>query len=393
MTPVGLVAIVVSLAALAAFSTRPTATRILFFLGLIILHFAACFAAYHYFQSNVSDATGYYYDRLGMVRWKFQSGTVFTVKMVQFLRAIIGGSYLDYFLLFQTFGIWGLAFLMRTFEEIHELAGVPPTTTSYLLLLLPGLHFWTSFIGKDAPLFFAVALSVWATIRLDRRFMGFALAIGVMLLFRPHIALVAIISGAGAAFFARDTAPLAKAILLAIALAAATYIAATVESTLQIQFNNANSISDWFASQSEASKQFASGSAVLDASFPIRLFSLLFRPLFIDAASAMALVASFENLVMLLVIGFLLINWRQLVWISRSAFFVQFAAIFAIVLTILLAAVYYNVGLGLRQRTMIMPALLTVFVAHWAVRQRWRARARQVPTLTPPPTRGFVSSD
>lgn len=379
MTPVGLVAIVVSLAALAAFSTRPTATRILFFLGLIILHFAACFAAYHYFQSNVSDATGYYYDRLGMVRWKFQPGTVFTVKMVQFLKAIIGGSYLDYFLLFQTFGIWGLAFLMRTFEEIHELAGVPPTTTSYLLLLLPGLHFWTSFIGKDAPLFFAVALSVWAAIRLSRRFVGFALAIGVMLLFRPHIALVAITAVAGAAFLARGTAPLARAILLAIALAAATYIVATVESTLQIRFNNADSISDWFSRQSEASKQFTSGSAVLGASFPFRLFSLLFRPMFLDATSAMALVASVENLVMVFVIGVLLFNWRRVLQISRSAFFVQFTAIFSVILITLLAAVYYNVGLGLRQRTMIMPALLTVFMAYWAVRQRRRLEAQGAP--------------
>ncbi|HET7816883.1 MAG TPA: hypothetical protein VFK58_04835 [Sphingomicrobium sp.] len=373
MSPTSVLAIVLSFAAFAMFSARPTANRALFFFGLVTLHFAACIASYAYFQTNVTDATGYYYDSLGMNRWPFQLGTVFTVKLVQFLKDIIGGSYFDYFLLFQTFGIWGLALLMRTFEEIHELAGVPPTTASYLLLVLPGLHFWTSFIGKDAPLFFAVAICVWATIRLRRRLVGFAIGVGLMVLFRPHIALVTTIALAGAAFFARGTGPLARVVLVVVAAAAAGYIATTLESTFHIRFSSADAVFDWFARQGEISKQFTSGSAVMNASFPFRLFSLLFRPLFLDAATPMALVASLENLVMLFVIGFLIFKWRQMVRVARSAFFVQFAAIFAVVLTILLATVYYNVGLGLRQRTMIMPALLTVFMALWAVRQRQRA--------------------
>lgn len=390
MTPVGLFAIILSLAALAAFSARPTPNKILFFFGIIGLHLAACFASYAYFQSNVSDATGYYYDSLGMVRWKFQPGTVFTVKLVQFLKDVIGGSYFDYFLVFQTFGVWGLAYLTRTFEEIHDLAEMPPTAASYILLLIPGLHFWTSFIGKDAPLFLAVALCVWSTIQLHRRLIAFALGIGIMLLFRPHIALIAIIALAGAAFFARGNGFLVRAGLLAIALGAAAYTAATVESTFQIRFNNADSISDWFSRQSEASQQFTGGSAVLNASFISRLLSLLFRPLFVDATTAVALVASFENLFMLVIIGFLIFNWRGLLRLSRSVFFLQFAAIFATVLTVLLAAVYYNVGLGLRQRTMIMPALLTVFMTCWAVRARQRAEARQASAKAMPllPTNG-----
>lgn len=391
MSPISILAIVFSLAAFSMFSARPTANRALFFLALVAQHFAASIASYAYFQTNVSDASGYYYDSLGMNRWPFQLGTVFTVKLVQFLKGTIGGSYLDYFLLFQTFGIWGLAFLMRTFEEIHELAGVPPTTASYLFLLLPGLHFWTSFIGKDPPLFFAVALCVWATIRLRQRLVAFAVGVGVMMLFRPHIALVATIALAGAAFFARGTGPVARLALLAVAAAAAAYIAATLESTFQIRFSSADSVVDWFARQGELSKQFTGGSAVMNASFPFRLFSLLFRPLFLDAATAMALVASFENLVMLFVIGFLLFNWRDLLRVARSAFFLQFAAIFAVVLTILLATVYYNVGLGLRQRTMIMPALLTVFIAYWAVRKRQRAHAPEESAVAASPAYGSAS--
>jgi len=330
-------------------------------------------ASYAYFQTNVSDATGYYFDSLGMERWPFTLGTVFTVKLVQFLRDTIGGSYFDYFLLFQAFGLWGLAFLLRTFEEIHELAGVAPTTASYLVLMIPGLHFWTSFIGKDAPLFLAASLCVWATIKLRRRLPAFALGIGMMTLFRPHIALVAVIALAGAAFFARGTGPVARVALVAVAAAAAVYIGATLESTFQLRFSSADAVFDWFARQGEISKQFTSGSAVLNASYPFRLFSLLFRPMFLDATTPMALVASFENLAMLFMIGFVLFNWREFYRLSRSAFFLQFAALFAVTLIILLAAVYYNVGLGLRQRTMIMPALLTVFITMWAVRQRRRA--------------------
>ena len=61
--------------------------------------------------------------------------------------------------------------------------------------------------------------------------------------------------------------------------------------------------------------------------------------------------------------------------VARAAMFARFALFFFVMLTILLAMVNYNVGLGLRQKMMMMPALLVFFAAMMAVR---RARKQAV---------------
>ena len=49
--------------------------------------------------------------------------------------------------------------------------------------------------------------------------------------------------------------------------------------------------------------------------------------------------------------------------LTRQVFFIRFALVFSIIITLTLALVYYNVGLGLRQKMMIMPGLLVFFAA------------------------------
>jgi multisubunit Na+/H+ antiporter MnhG subunit len=99
---------------------------------------------------------------------------------------------------------------------------------------------------------------------------------------------------------------------------------------------------------------------------------LMFRPFFIDANGVFALVASLENAILAAMLLYVLRNFNDALQLFRSVFFLKFVIIFASVLALLLAAVYYNVGLGLRQRTMYVPALLCFFVSLLAYRQRFR---------------------
>jgi hypothetical protein len=66
----------------------------------------------------------------------------------------------------------------------------------------------------------------------------------------------------------------------------------------------------------------------------------------------------------------------------RQIMLVRYSLIFAVALIALLSLVYYNVGLGLRQKMMMMPGLLTVFAATLAnVRYRQKQmRLRVQPT-------------
>ncbi len=376
MGPVGVIGIFLCLLAWLVASERATPNRVYLFLVLMALHIGASIAFYIYVQSAPADSGLYYYDPYGMARWNFGLGTVFLVRLVQTMREWIGGSYLDYFLIFQAFGFWGLVLLMRTFEEVHAKLGLKPTALSYLLLFLPGVHFWTSAIGKDAPLFLGCSLAVWAAMRFPARLPYFALAVFIMVLFRPHIALVAVAALATAEFFDPRSSTIRKLGLLMVALAGMALVAGTIQTTFSVDVTSADSLTGFFERQQAIGQGIGGGTAVADASYPVKLLSLLFRPFFFDSSGGFALVASMENVVYVFVVGFLLLNVPLVVRLSTRIYFLRFCLVFATTLILLLALVYYNVGLGARQKTMIVPALFSLVVAVWAVRRSGLDMAR-----------------
>jgi len=394
MTILGLIGILLSLAGLFFASARQSQPRAIFAIALILLHIAASIAYYSYAQSNPSDAFLYYYDPYRMREQDFELGTVFLVKFVYFLKLILGGTYLDYFLLFQSFGIWGVLLLFRTAQEIHDQLGQRPSQLSYLLLLFPGLHFWTSALGKDAPVFFAVSLAAWAVIRLRSRILAFFAAIGIMVLLRPHVAMVTIVALAVTTLFDSRSNRLAKFGLLAAAIVGIAYIGMTLESTFKIDVTDANSVSDFLATQQQKGQNTQGGTMVRDASFGLRLLSLLFRPMFFDANGLFALIASVENLITAFLLGFVVINWKELAWLSRRVFFVRFALVFSVAMILLLTLVYYNVGLGSRQKVMTYPALFALFIAQWAFHRGrvWQRRHPPASELPARPEHGSVAT-
>lgn len=368
MTLVGLLGPIIALLAWQMAFVERTRTRAAIFFLAFLTHIGTTILYYFWVQTTVADTILYYDDPYNFYGTGFGMGTRFVIYMVQYLKDVLGGTYLDYFLLFQAFGFWGVVFMMRIFEEIHIELGTKQSPFTYLLFFLPGIHFWTSAIGKDAPLFLAASLAVWSAMQLRRRFIAFGLSILIMVLFRPYIALAALMALALSAFIDPRNSVGTKLVLLLAAFAALVPVLGTVENTFRVDVTSAESVSDFFQYQSEISAQDEGGSAVVGASYPVRIFSLLFRPLFVDANGAFGLIASLENLFLMFILFQILRNFGSVKKLVRSVFFIRFGSIFAVVLILLLGFVYYNVGLGLRQKVMFMPGLLTLFVAVLAVK-------------------------
>ena len=379
MTLVGVAGLALGLLAWSFAFVRPTRSRIALFIIAYCAHVGAAVIYHQWVLTTTADAYIYYYDSYRFYQQPFGLGTRGVVHIVQWLKSTLGGSYLDYFLLFQAFGFWGIALLMRIMEELHDQLGIEQTRISYAVALLPSLHFWTAAIGKDGPMFLACTLALWAILQLRRRIPSFVMAVAIMVLFRPHIALLTVIALGIAAATSRAVGAVGKIALLGGAAVGIFLIAGTLESTLQVKINSAEAIGDFFQRQSEVTSSLAGNTAVVGASFPIRLISLLFRPFFVDAGGAFGLISSVENAFILLMVLTLLAHRRQAIMLVRHFFPLKFAVVFAGALILLLAQVYYNVGLGLRQKTMFMPALLTLFVAvHAVVRAR---KQRPVPSF------------
>ena len=368
MTLVSYLGALIGLAALPFASHRMTLGRLLLALSLMLVHIAASVVYFLYVQRYPADTTIYYFDQIHIAQHSFALGTIFTAKFVQFLKGSLGASYLDCFVLFQAVGFWGVIFLMRTFEEIQVMANSGSAIWPNYLLFLPSLHFWTSAIGKDAPLFFAVSICTWSSIHLSRRFIPLSVAILTMVLFRPHVALLAVASLAAAAFFHREMRPASKILLLGIAIGALGVLAGTVHNTLGVDVSSADSVSDFLRERSNITEMAKGGTAVISASFFARLASLLFRPFFFDASGLFGIIASVENVGSILLFISLLKNQRYFRFALKNSFSVKFMAMFSFLLIMMLTIVYYNVGLGIRQRVMVFPTLLSIFVAVRALR-------------------------
>jgi len=346
------------------------------FYAILLMHIAASFVYWQYSMAFAADSRMYYNQAPGIYVGEIRPGTSFVIAFVSYARSIFGGTYLDYFFLFQAFGVAGIALCMRSAQEILQDLNQNPDWKIFAVFFLPGLHFWTCAIGKDAPLFFAVALSVWAAIKIDRRYPAFALALAVMAPVRPHIAAIATIALLVTLLFDARIRLILKLPMLVTTIVAAVWVIASAQESLRIAELNPDTIGDFIASKQEYGMRSADGAALTSLPLPLKILSLLFRPLFFDAGGAFGLIVSFENLALLTIMTTIVIRWRDVAQLFKAVSYMRYCLIFSTTLIILLSLVTYNVGLGLRQKYMAMPAILLMFITLLAYR-----RARQEETM------------
>lgn len=356
------------------------------FAAIIVGHAITAVLYYYYVQANDADTKLYYYDPYDFYSQPFSLGTIFLIHLVQWLKSQIGGTYLDYFLLFQAIGVWGIALLVRTLEELTIVLDEPWPPLLTILIMMPGMFFWTSAIGKDAPLFFACTLAVWATMALSRRWAWLAVAVVVMLLFRPHVALVAMISVALALVAGRGVSMASRVLLVGISIIAVIALAGTVQASLRIDLSSVSSIASYVEDQTAVfANASGTGGELVTLPLPLKLVSLLYRPFFFDSGGIFGLIASLQNIFMVYA-TFLLIRefpaWRAM---FRESLPIRFATIFLMAMILMLSVMYYNVGLGLRQREMFTPALYLIFCAVYIVTRSQRAVAARANRLLPDP--------
>ena len=375
MTFIGIVGILFSFIAFAWFTQRKDNSRLALFLVIAILHIVTAYIYYLFVQNTDADTQLYYFDPYRFYENGFGLGTMFVVYVTQYAIEMFGGSYLDYFFVYQALGVWGLALVFRTMEEVAAALETPLPPVMLGLMFLPGMYFWTAAIGKDAPLFLACALAVWSSFRISSRWIWFGLAIAIMLSIRVHVALVTVIALALAMVSGRGVPQIARIMLVALALAGAGYLFATLQSELRVDLSSIESIASYVDQQTAAATRGVDNT-LANSSFAVKLLSLLYRPFFIDSGGLFGIIASFQNAVMVVFTFLLIRNFRLWVELFRGSLAIRFATIHFVTMYLMLAIMYYNVGLGLRQREMATPALFVIVVTIFMVRS---LRQRAVP--------------
>jgi len=329
-----------------------------------IEHFVLSYFYYLFAQNNNADSNMYY--RLaaegGNLLESFGTDTKFIVFLATFFVKI-GFSKISLFFLFGLFGFIGAIYLIKMLDYNFRLKlfGFPMV---FLILLLPGFHFWTSALGKDSIIFMSLMLFFYGLKKINKRYLLILLAFFLLAIIRPHLAMVMLIAIVLTLFFRNpltyDFSHIFLGfIMLGLSILFLPYFLDFINID-KLEMNAINEKIEFYTSYG-ASKtdNLNSYIDVRSYSLPNKMFAYLFRPLFFDANSILQLLASFENLFLLVLvfkwlksIRFKVFTWYKLLRDTDKVLFIYLLVGWAV-----LSAGMYNLGLASRQKYMLLPVL------------------------------------
>ena len=332
-----------------------------------------------YIQVNGGDAFNYFERaRFDFVEPTF--GTEFVVWLTSF-PASIGLGFWPISFIYNVAGALGLVLFCAALQEITSESGKSLLKRLLILLCLalPSLSFWTSGIGKDSLAFLSVGLFLWSTINFGRRQVGAIAAVICMLMIRPHIACLMVLSIAAGALFVSNVRASVRFGIGALATAAALFAV-----PLALLYSGSAQFSSLREFISDRQEQNMGGGSSIDITGMnplLRLLSFLYRPLPNETAGFSQLAASLDNVILigLTVLGLLMIYRAGFIRVFRRY---SIALFYGLSCLVLLSQVTANLGLATRQKWMSVPAVLMIFVGAWSMMAgEKRARTHRVHDL------------
>jgi hypothetical protein len=224
----------------------------------------------------------------------------------------------------------------------------------WLILLVPSMHFWTAGFGKDCLVFFFITTLLYGVQKNKLYFILIAL-IGIYL-FRPHVGvlfgflyLVTLLFSSKASFWLKIIATI---FALGVALVTTSYL---------LSYLRIDSLSELynFALMMQGQNRFGGSSYdVSEYSTFLQVFTYLFRPFF-ESLALTSLAVSIDNLLYFSIFLWVIINIKLISFKDPEMLFLILSfCIFSLIMGFTIA----NLGLALRQKIMIMPFLLLIFI-------------------------------
>ncbi|MDI1256588.1 MAG: hypothetical protein PSV16_10845 [Flavobacterium sp.] len=323
------------------------------------------------------DAIGYWREAKSMSQQDFlfsltqSQGTYFIYALNYYPSKILGLSYFTGTMIYSVIGFIGL-----TYFYVNAISLIPnnPKFRNYylfpLLFFLPNLHFWSCAVGKDTLLFFCIGLFVHGLIQPFKRMPLIVLALFLTYFIRPHMTLIMLL-GFGIAYFSGKNISLFKRILFFTAMIG---IAVAIL-PLVMKFSKIEEASlDAFDKFSQTKASVLGGahtSSAIDISsypFPLKIFTFLFRPLFFDINGIPSILASLENL-LLLVLTFSIFRNKPVKSFRNAPFIIQGMVYFLFIGTLVFSQSLGNLGIMIRMRNMFLPGLIIFILWHFSYRE------------------------
>lgn len=324
--------------------------------NLFFIHslFYVLYLVYSYY--NRSDSGMYYVRAYSIEDWfaHFKDGTSFidflNYPFVIFLRL----SYFSVMFIFSFFGFQGILLLYLTGKE--HIPNLPKKYAGFsmleLLFLLPNAHFWSASIGKGSVIILGIGLFFYGLSRFNVRILYIICGAFLIYMVRKHVLTGIILAiGVGLLFGNVKINKFFKFLLICAAFVGFYFVFSSLTQETGFDFTDENNESLEHLSSELAKSN--SGVDINNYNQFFKLFTFLFRPLFIDAPNLIGVFTSIEDL-LCLILTFQMLKLLLLYFKKVNSFFVIVIISF-LVTSLALAQITGNLGIAVRQKAQVFP--------------------------------------
>ncbi|WP_168409095.1 glycosyltransferase family 39 protein [Acinetobacter indicus] len=323
---------------------------------LFFWHTAFSILYFYFTLYNAADAINYY--RMSLTdNINFYPGSPFLYFFSSIFSKGIDANYLNVTLVYNLFGALGLVFLYLSLKKYFK------SLSRYwvLILFIPSMSFWSAGLGKDAISFFSVCLFLYAITSNKNLYFLLPISFFFMFMVRPHIALMMIVSFVIYFILRSRVHLLVKLITLPVIIAGVVVSSGFVQQYVGLDEASLDSVSAYVDDRQNFNQGGGSSIDLQSMSYPVQMFTYVFRPLPFDAHSALALFTSIENTILLILFLYVLFKNK-----FRLNYFIEgknaWLLIYAFLTCSMLAITTANLGIATRQKWMFMPILIYLLV-------------------------------
>jgi hypothetical protein len=349
--------------------------------SLFFYHLAFGAAYYIYSLFNRSDSFRYYsVPQKDGFKWFdfFGTETTFIAFISYPFINGLGFSYEMMMLLFTWIGFMGFVFAYLFFKENISLnvTVFKRVDLLRLILFLPNMHFWTASLGKGSLIFLGLMLFAYSITKVKTRILGIVLGSLLVFYIRPHIFFLLVVGALVGFMTGKEKIDgKIKFTVCGIILIGLFFLQDQILAVVNLN-NSQNLIADFikFTSQrSEALGSAGSGVNMSEYSLPEKIFTFWFRPLFFDAPGILGVIVSVENAIYLLL--FLKIFRMNFIkFIFNAPVNVKMSLVLFLMTSFAMTFVMSNLGIIIRQKSMVMYFLFFVIYYYLAHEKSLTAR-------------------
>ena len=230
-------------------------------------------------------------------------------------------------------------------------------------LFFPNLHFWSCGVGKDTLLFLCVALFIYSLIELKKNIGNLSLSILLSVFVRPHMTIF-LIAGFGIGYTLSSNITTYKKVIMSSVFVFAFFLLFDYAlNFIQLESVDTSSIKEYADTKAKVlSSKSNSGVDISGYPYPLKILTYLYRPFFFDINNPIAVIASFENLFLLL-LTLKIFKFKNIRHIKQASHIIKGSIVFLLIGTLTFSLILGNLGIMLREKNMFTPVF--IIVAYW----------------------------